>query len=252
MRNCPSTNSLSVLATLPTDATNRRYQPTLPADQPVRPTQPTKPARTMKYSITKNLILAFALCIASGSAATVFAQKPDAPPPPLRDSDVKGFAQAMIDLSTWSHENADRWEKASEEWAGKDLTAENMKDFTAAFSAMWGESGEIAREAEKIVKRHGFDSLEQWSIISSRVMSVYAAIEVEKVHAASGDGVAKMLDGLAASGLSAEQQAEMKKALADAKKAMDDYQSEISPIDRAVVQRNIELLHKTMEELRAM
>jgi hypothetical protein len=197
-------------------------------------------------------IAALALGIAAGSMNVASAQTPEPPPPPLKDADVKGFAAAIVDLTVWARENADRWDKASEKLSDKKPTSENMDEYFAAFNAAWGESGEIAREAERIVKRHGFSSMENWSEMSSRIMLVYTAIEIEKAQASTDEGMESMLKGLAASGLSAEQQAEMKKALSQAKEEMDAFQSDISPIDRKVVQRNMELIEQTMQELREM
>lgn len=166
---------------------------------------------------------------------------------PLTDSKVKGFAGAMLDLASWAKDK-DGKVKQDLKSAGDDKSA-----YMARLSGTWGDSEAIRKEAEGVVRKHGFSSLTDFQSVSEQVMTVFAAIEVEKVMPEQDNAMSALMEGLAANAaLSAEQKAEMQKSIDAAKQQMKAYQDNISSADRKVVERNRQLLEKLFADLREM
>lgn len=210
-----------------------------------------RPSSTLSSLAPKVLVLlGLLLTVLLPNSNIVLAQdaaKADAVVRPLSNSNVKGFAGAMRGLASWAKVKDGKVGRAQ-------LPAdEDKSEYMAQLSSAWGYSEEVRREAEGVVRKNGFESLDDFQSVAERIMTVYAAIEVEKVMPEQGDAMSALMEGLAANaGLSAEQKAQMQNSLDAAKQQMAAYQEDISPADRKVIESNRSLLEKLFEDLREM
>lgn len=177
------------------------------------------------------------------SPEPIVAQTPESPPTPLTDKLVRGFSEAILDLARWSHENSERWEEMSERWSDGDgeLSQERIDDYMSTLSAYLGESSEVAREATRIVERHGFTSLDHWSDVASRVMHTYSVVKIAETDMSAS------LESIASAALTPEQRKQMEQAIAEVNTRMGEFADSVPETDKRVVERNIELIESSLK-----
>ncbi len=180
-------------------------------------------------------------------AAPTAAQERGETPAPLTDSDVTGYAGAMIDLAKLAEEHRERWEEIAAEYDDKDAAsgAEAMK--------MWADfvGGSATRDDYvAIISRHGFESEAEFQQKAERILTVYSAIKTSEAQPEMQQSLSQMMQRLEGSGLSDDQKAEMKKAFEEAQGRLRDFQDGVSDRDRATVNRHLSLIEETFEKLR--
>lgn len=171
----------------------------------------------------------------------------------LAAEDIQHFLDSMPDFERLGEKYADREKnerKAREEMAaerqryasmapGQALagpTPEQIERMKAPFSASLGEmrKSEGYDELVATVKRHGFDSVEQWAAVGDRSMRAYLAAKMETEMPKMDAQMEKLRGQLAQSGMSMDQQKAMMKMMDASSQTLSAFQ-DVPEADKSAI-----------------
>lgn len=152
----------------------------------------------------------------------------------LTSATVRNFIDSLKDIEQLSkkYENDPVFDSAANQ-----SVDQTMQRIESPFSTMTNsmEGSKIYNEFVIIVKRHGFDSAEQWSLVGNRIYRAMAAIQMDKEM--SGDMESQMTQAqekMKSSGMPAEQQRMMMEMMTASRHVMQQFRN-VPQTDREVV-----------------
>ena len=148
--------------------------------------------------------IALVLLFTSVLAAPAVAQHDEAP---LTTRQVGAFLDSLPDLHSWA-------ERAEQKYSDIEYDGD-AEDFSAAYSAMIAglQTHEMLEDITRIVKRHGFDSVESWSMVGNRMISAYVALKYEQTSPERNAALKEALERIDESEIDEEQKEAMRQML---------------------------------------
>ena len=164
--------------------------------------------------------------------------------PALTNSNIEKWMASQQALQSWGEQHEEeirRYEREIEQSQidPLNLSAESMLKPLAA-SGLYGE-------AERIVKQHGFDTMEAWAEFTIHISKVAASIEMANMPADAFD--TSEMEAIMNSGqMNAEQKAMMQQAIAQANRFKTELTQSVSAADRDAVRPYLERITRLMDE----
>lgn len=165
----------------------------------------------------------------------------------LTSKTVRNFIDSIKGLEQLSKKYED--DKSFASGGGKSMD-ETMQMIQSPFSTAATEmkASQAYKEYLNVIKRHGFDTPEQWSQVGNRIYYAIAAVQMEREMPGDIDQqMAQAQEQMRASGMSAEQQKMMMDMMAASRQVMQQFKN-VPQADRDVVKPFIEEFERLGDE----
>jgi len=161
----------------------------------------------------------------------------------LSQQDVQNWIQSQKALAKWGEQHAATLDAVEQDSSGP----QNPFDMSIQDMLKPLERSGLAKDAEQLIQRYGFDSLEDWAEATLRITKAAAAIQVEGQEAQLDTA---HLEALKNSGrLSPQEQAMINQAIEQNQSILHQLQNNVTDADKSAVRPLLKELQELMNEL---
>ncbi|MDX1451276.1 MAG: hypothetical protein R3183_01880 [Oleiphilaceae bacterium] len=162
---------------------------------------------------------------------------------PLTGKQIENWIASQQALQQWGDANAD---KIARYEAEMDRTEVNPMDFSAETMLKPLRASGLYSDAESIVKKNGFKTLEEWANMTIRISKAAASIEMDQMPEAFD--MAEMQAMMNSQEFSDEQRAMMQQAIDQANMMRKQFTEGITAEDKQAVRPYLQQIMQIMEQ----